>query len=110
MVKGTQSKIEKFLDETVRISNKRGNRVLKFSADVDSKGKLGRYSLTYININICNEDNGRVLGYDNNHGYHHRHYMGKAKKINFISFDDIKKRFEAEWRELHEKYQKNKKS
>lgn len=104
----SEKKVIKFLDETINITKSKGNGTLKFLADIDSDGKLGRYSLTYININICNEDNGRVLGYDNDHGYHHRHYIGKIEKINFTNFDDIKKRFEAEWRELHEKHQESK--
>ena len=31
------------------------------------------YSLAYIDLAICAKDNGRVLGFDNNPGYHHLH-------------------------------------
>jgi hypothetical protein len=55
---------------------------------------------------IFNGDNGRILGYDNEHWYHHRHYTGKVEKVEFSSFEEIQTRFEAEWREIHEKYQK----
>jgi hypothetical protein len=41
------------------------------------------------------KDNGRVLGYDNDHGYHHRHYLGIEEKVDFNSFEDVKKRFET---------------
>ncbi|TAK72178.1 MAG: transcriptional regulator [Gammaproteobacteria bacterium] len=93
------------VDETIKLPNKEGNGILKFSASSDSKGKIARYSLAYINYNICSIDNGRVLGYDNNHEYHHRHYMGKVEAIDFTTYEDIAERFESEWREIHEKAQ-----
>jgi hypothetical protein len=108
MRKKASLKTEKMLDEVIKISNKKGNGILRFSTDTNERGMLGRYSLVYINKNICNVDNGRVLGYDNDHGYHHRHYMGKIEPVNFKSFKDIKIRFENEWRELHDRYKKDK--
>ncbi len=96
----------KVLDETITISKKKGNGILKFLANTDEKGNLISYSLTYINPNIFNKDNGRILGYDNEHGYHHRHYMGKEESITFLTFEEIKERFETEWREIHEKHKK----
>jgi len=101
-------KLIKIIDEDFKISKKKGNGILKFLAFEDEKGKLVKYSLAYINHHICHADNGRVLGYDNNHGYHHRHYMGSVQKIDFISFDNIKNFFETEWREIHEKNQAKK--
>jgi hypothetical protein len=52
-------------------------------------------------------DNCRVIGYDNCHGYHHRHYMGKEENIEFTSYEDIQNQFEIAWRELHEKAKKH---
>jgi len=46
---------------------------------VDAKGKVVRYNLAYINHDIFQRDNGRVLGYDNAHGTHHRHMKAKSK-------------------------------
>ena len=107
MVKQEKNKkLLKVLDETIKIAKKKGNGILKFSASTDNKGNLVRYSLTYINATIFNDDNGRVLGYDNDHGYHHRHYMGAEEKVNFDSFEEIKERFEAEWRVIHDQHQK----
>jgi hypothetical protein len=108
MGKNSKQNIKKALDEVFKISNKKGNGILRYTAEINEKGELGRYSLVYINPNICNVDNGRVLGYDNDHGYHHRHYMGKIEHVNFKSFNAIKIRFESEWRELHDRYQKGK--
>lgn len=108
MGKKIKPNTKKALDEVIKISNKKGNGILRFSADINEQGELGRYSLAYINTNICNIDNGRVLGYDNDHRYHHRHYMGQVEPVNFTTFNEIKVRFEYEWRELHDSHQKSK--
>jgi hypothetical protein len=55
-----------------------------------------KYSLAYINPRICSDDNGRVLGYDNTHEYHHRHFMGKIEKIEFHRYQALLMRFERE--------------
>lgn len=90
------------------VSYRKGNGILKYIVSIDKKGKITRYSLSYINFNIYTGDNGRVLGYDNCHGYHHRHYMGNENAIEFLSFEDIKDRFEKEWEVLHEKIKRQK--
>lgn len=95
-------------DDMVKLPAKQGNGVLKYSVSIDSKGKMVRYSFAYINFHVCAKDNGRVLGYDNCHGYHHKHYMGKEERVDFISLEDIQDRFEREWEELHEKVKKQK--
>ena len=86
--------------------DKQGNGILKYSASANSSGIIAHYSLAYINYNVCREDNGRVLGYDNSHGYHHKHFMGKEEKVSFSTFEEIANNFEAEWREIHEKIKK----
>lgn len=42
-------------------------------------------------------DNGRVVGYDNAHDGHHRHYFGVVEPIEFVSFKDTERRFEQDW-------------
>lgn len=63
-------------------------------------GKVVAYSLAYINLKRCRVDHGRVLGYDNSHGYHHRHFMGKVEAIEFTTYADHLNRFLSELREL----------
>ena len=99
-------KYTKVIDETVTLPVKQGNGILRYLVSTDSKGKIARYSLAYINPMLCTLDNGRVLGFDNCHGYHHCHYMGKEKDIQFDSYEEIAERFEKEWRVLHEKAKK----
>lgn len=59
-----------------------------------------KYSLAYINPRICGGDNGRVLGYDSSHGFHHRHFMGVAEEFEFESYSDLAARFRREVEEL----------
>jgi hypothetical protein len=52
--------------------------------------------LVYIKVAMFNGDNGRVVGYDNAHGFHHRHYFGEVEPVNFVSFDDIESKFQED--------------
>jgi Family of unknown function (DUF6516) len=87
----------KINDETHKISDKRGNGKLRREVWVDGEGKVVRYNLAYINHHLFQGDNGRVIGYDNAHGAHHRHYFGEITPVDFVSFDDIEEQFEADW-------------
>ena len=61
---------------------------------------ITRYNLAYINHVIFRGDNGRVLGFDNAHDYHHRHYMGKIEAVEFVSFTTTQERFQQEWLDI----------
>lgn len=87
----------KIVDDTLSISRRRGNGLLRREIWVDEQGRVVRYNLAYINHAICQADNGLVVGYDNAHGYHHRHFMGVVEPVAFISFEDIEARFEQDW-------------
>jgi hypothetical protein len=98
----------KIIDETHRISDQRGNGQLRrevwVAAEAGKPGsprklpkKITRYNLAYINHELHSGDNGRVVGYDNQHGYHHRHYFGKVSSVDFTSFEAIEDRFESDW-------------
>jgi hypothetical protein len=85
-------------DETHTISEKRGNGKLRREIWIDdATGRVTRYNLAYINHSLHAGDHGRVIGYDNAHDGHHRHYFGKVEPVDFISFDDIEARFEQDW-------------
>lgn len=59
-----------------------------------------RYNLAYINHSIYSGDNGRVLGFDNAHDYHHRHHMGEIEAVEFVSYDATLERFQQEWLDI----------
>lgn len=69
----------------------------------NAQGDVVKYSLAYIDFSIYKGDNGRVLGYDNAHEYHERHFMGKAEEIAFASYAEQFERFIAEVRQLRRK-------
>ena len=69
-------------------------------ADLAGDGKVIAYSLAYINLKRCPVDNGRVLGYDNSHGFHHRHFMGKIEPVSFSTYAALVERFLQEVHEL----------
>ncbi len=66
----------------------------------NDKSVVTRYNLAYINHAIFRGDNGRVLGFDNAHDYHHRHYMGKVEAVEFVSFAATQERFQQEWLDI----------
>lgn len=65
-------------------------------------GEVVKYNLAYINHRVFGKDNGRVLGYDNSHGYHHRHFMGTVEQVEYTTYDAIAKRFRREVTKLWE--------
>ncbi|MDO9234158.1 MAG: DUF6516 family protein [Methylotenera sp.] len=88
---------KKLIDESHVISSKKGNGMLRREVWVDEKGKITRYNLAYINAQLFSGDNGRVIGFDNAHGYHHRHYYGKVEAVGYTSYEDTEMLFEKEW-------------
>jgi len=66
-------------------------------------GRVVKYNLAYINLRVFGQDNGRVLGYDNSHDYHHRHFMGAVEPFQFDSYEALAKRFYIEVHELRRK-------
>ncbi|MYN19289.1 transcriptional regulator [Rugamonas sp. FT107W] len=93
---------KKIINTVYKISDKRGNGLLRREVWVDGKGQVTRDNLAYINHNLYQRDNGRVLGYDNAHGIHHRHRMGIVEPVIFTSFEDIETRFQQDWQALRE--------
>jgi hypothetical protein len=87
----------KIRDERHKISNKRGNGLLRRETWEDEHGTITRYNLAYINYHLFSGDNGRVIGFDIQHGHHHKHLMGKMESIEFVSFEELENQFDLEW-------------
>jgi len=90
----------KIYDDRHAIAKRRGNGELRREVWVDGAGAVTRYNLAYINHDLHQGDNGRVVGYDNAHGFHHRHYFGRVEPVEFVSFDDIEDQFARDWTAL----------
>jgi len=59
-------------------------------------GEVVRYNLAFICHQLCATDHGRVLGYDNQHDHHHRHFMGRTEPFQYAGYDVLLDRFLAE--------------
>jgi hypothetical protein len=66
-------------------------------------GQVVKYSLAYVNPGICGVENGRVLGYDNSHDHHRRHFMGRQESFEFTGYEALATQFQYEVRELWRK-------
>ena len=69
---------------------------------VDETDKVVKYNLAFIHFGVCQADHGRVVGYDNAHGSHERHFMGEAQVVEFTSYEETLSRFQAEVRHYRE--------
>lgn len=83
----------KTTDEEADISCRLGTGKLREEVWQDPSGKVVRYNLAFINHLMYRGDNGRVLGYDVAHGYHHRHFMGSVEEIHFLGYEKLSERF-----------------
>jgi len=104
MTKKSKPKVEIQIErETFKLKTSKGGGILSFEVwgyVQDGKTVVTRYNLAYINPLICPKDNGRVLGFDNAHDYHHRHYMGKVAAVEFVSYEETLEQFQEEWQEI----------
>jgi hypothetical protein len=96
-------KPRKVVDETTQVRCALGKGAIREEVWQDFRGVLVKYNLAFINHSLCAEDQGRVLGYDNNHGHHHRHYAGAEEKFSFVSYEKLLERFLDEVRRLRQK-------
>jgi len=69
-------KYTKSVDERFVVPDENGGGIIKFEV-WELNGKMVKYSMAYINRMIFADDNGRVIGYDNTHSYHHKHYSAE---------------------------------
>jgi hypothetical protein len=94
-----QTLVQKVVDDTIYLkrpaawSNAQGRSLA-------GPGRGGRQSLVYVTPAICGADNGRVVGYDNSHNHHHRHFMGKQEPFEFTGYEALVRRFYDEVRDL----------
>jgi hypothetical protein len=78
--------LRKIIDEINPVRCVAGPGVIREEAWEDEFGTVVRYNLAFINHFLTSADNGRVLGYDNAHGEHHRHFYGAVEQISFTGF------------------------
>lgn len=98
-VKGKDPVLKKYSFSDV-IPQKKGNGQLRIEYLInESTGEVHTYSMAYINDAICSVDNGRVIGYDNAHGEHHKHVMGAYIPVEFESLEMTLELFKEQWQQ-----------
>lgn len=95
-----KSRLRKVIDEVSAVRCATGRGVIREEVWQDKDGQVVRYNLAFINHFLTQEDNGRVLGYDNSHGYHHRHFRGVTAPFEYVDYGVLMARFLGEVREL----------
>ena len=96
-----QRLLDVYAPTDTEIPKKLGGGKLKELVKRDARTKaLLHYSLAYINPLATSRDDGRVLGYDNSHGYQHRHFLGEVTRMPLMRYEDIVTLFERQWRTL----------
>jgi hypothetical protein len=85
--------LKKVVDEvsTVRCTSGRG--LIRVEVWQDEDGRVVRYNLAFIHHLLMRADNGRVLGYDNSHGHHHRHFKGVTEPFEYEDYLSLSERF-----------------
>jgi hypothetical protein len=79
--------------------------VVRYNLAFLAKGDVVRYNLAFLLPHLFGRDHGRVLGFDNAHGVHERHYMGKAEPVVFKDYPATAERFYKEVSELRRSYE-----
>jgi hypothetical protein len=101
---GRKSRLRKDTDDEARFWCAGGPGILREEVWVNAKDEVIRYNLAFLLPHLIRIDNGRVLGYDNAHGVHERHFMGEVQLIEFNGFSAVAKRFYREVEALRKNY------
>ncbi len=91
--------VEKRVDETHYLTGERRGGVLREEVWYSGE-EVVKYALAYIDPHICGVDNGRVIGYDNSHNHHHKHFMGVISPHIYTSYAELYVKYMAEVRNL----------
>jgi uncharacterized protein YfaT (DUF1175 family) len=90
----------KVIDEQFIVPYKEGDGIIKFEA-WEYENKIVKYNMAYINKSVFPNDNGRVIGYDNSHNFHHKHYFGEIIELDdFVNYQELVKRFKNDLKEF----------
>lgn len=82
-----------------------GAGILREEVWVDESERVIRCNLAFLLPHMFYRDNGRVLGFDNAHGAHERHYMGAATEVEFVSLAQTSVRFYREVEAIRRSYE-----
>jgi len=98
--------LRKETDYVTRFRCAEGIGILREEVWVNAKNEVVRYNLAFFLLHVFARDNGRVLGYDNAHGVHERHYQGNVQEVPFRSYLSTATRFYKEVERMRRSYER----
>jgi hypothetical protein len=101
---GRKSRLRKDTDDEAGFWCAGGMGILREEVWVNAREQVVRYNLAFLLPHVSRVDNGRILGYDNAHGVHERHFMGEAEPVEFKGYLATAERFYREAGALRKKY------
>jgi len=102
---GLRERLVKDTDYETRFRCASGIGILREEVWVDADGEIVRYNLAFLMPAKSKVDKGRVLGYDNAHGPHERHFGGVVQPFAFKSYRATARRFFREVQQLRRGYE-----
>lgn len=102
---GRRVRLRKLTDYETAFQCAGGAGILREEVWVDEEGRAIRYNLAFLLPHLSRVDKGRVLGFDNAHGIHERHFMGKAEPVEFKSYAATASRFYREVETIRRSYE-----
>jgi len=82
-----------------------GAGILREEVWVNAREEVVRYNLAFLLPHLFYRDNGRVIGFDNAHGTHERHFLGNVEKVEFTSYEETAERFYIEVNVIRRSYE-----
>jgi hypothetical protein len=99
------ARLRKDTDYETRFRCAGGIGILREEVWVNAQGNVMRYNLAFLLPHRFQADNGRILGFDNAHSIHERHFMGNATKTSFTNYAATARRFFREADSLRRSYE-----
>jgi len=93
---GRRSRLRKDTDDEARFWCAGGTGILREEVWVNEEEEVVLYNLAFLLPHLSSVDNGRILGFDNAHGIHERHFMGEVNPVDFKSYSATANRFYRE--------------
>ncbi|RLA68265.1 MAG: transcriptional regulator [Epsilonproteobacteria bacterium] len=100
MTKSKKKNYIKVIDEQFIVPYEKGEGIIKFEA-WEYENQIIKYNMVYINKSVFPNDNGRAIGYDNSHNFHHKHYFGQITELDdFTNYQELVQRFKNDIKEF----------
>lgn len=102
---GGKADLRKDTDYETRFRCAGGIGILREEVWVNEKIEVVRYNLSFLLPHVSRVDKGRVLGFDNAHGVHERHFRGEVHPVQFRGYLATAKRFYREAEAIRRSYE-----